>query len=238
MSKKTVIITGASSGIGKAIAIRLLENNYHVIGLARNFDKCEITSADFTPLAVDFSNIDALPPFLTELSKQNQNLSALICCAGEGRFGSLEEFSYPQIQSLMELNFLSQVFVIKAFISRLKRQGHGDIIIMGSESALVGGKQGTIYSASKFALRGMAQSLRDECSRNGVRVTVINPGMVKSPFFNTLDFEPGHHDENFIIPEDIANAVQMVLSSRKETVFDEINLSPLKKVIHHKPKQS
>jgi NADP-dependent 3-hydroxy acid dehydrogenase YdfG len=107
---------------------------------------------------------------------------------------------------------------------------------MGSESALVGGKQGTIYSASKFALRGMAQSLRDECSRNGVRVTVINPGMVKSPFFNTLGFEPGHHDENFIIPEDIANAVQMVLSSRKETVFDEINLSPLKKVIHHKPK--
>ena len=236
MTQKTAIVTGASSGIGAAIAEQLINQQYQVIGLARDFSKCSFRSDLFVTVNMDFSNINSLPEQLTNLTKKYTDVDALICCTGRGQFGSLEEFSYPQIQSLMELNFLSQAFVSKAFIPGMKRRGHGDIIYIGSESALNGGRKGAIYCASKFALRGMAQSLREECGRNGVRVTLINPGMVKTPFFDSLEFEPGMNEENYILPGDIAETVAMVLSSRRETVFDEINLSPLTKVIQNKPK--
>ncbi len=159
-------------------------------------------------------------------------------CAGSGRFGSLEEFSFAQIRSLMDINFTSQAFVLRQFLPQLKKRGAGNVIIIGSESALAGGKRGAIYSASKFALRGLAQSLRSECSRNGVRVSVINPGMVRTGFFDRLDFTHGEDSENYIEASDVAKTVVHVLQSRPETVFDEINLSPLKKVIRTKRRNS
>ena len=235
-SGNTALVTGTSSGIGKAIALHLLYKGYKVIGMARNADNCGIQSDRFEPVNMDLADLPVLAQRLPVVAKQYADISALICCAGRGRFGSLEEFSYPQINALMDLNFTSQAYITKAFLPAMKQHGRGDIIFMGSEAALSGEKKGAIYCASKFALRGMAQALRDECSRNGVRVTIINPGMVKTAFFDELSFEPGTNPENYIEAGDVANAVAMVLEARRETVFDEINLSPLKKVIHNKPK--
>ena len=124
--------------------------------------------------------------------------------------------------------------MIRAFLPILKRNGHGNIIIIGSEAALLGGARGGIYSASKSALRGLAQSLRAESATSGIRVTMINPGMVRTRFFETLDFEHGDDPDNFIEPLDIAQAVGAALDARQGTVFDEINLTPLKKVVRKK----
>ncbi|RLW54258.1 MAG: short-chain dehydrogenase, partial [gamma proteobacterium symbiont of Stewartia floridana] len=106
---------------------------------------------------------------------------------------------------------------------------------IGSESALSGGKRGSLYSACKFALRGFAQSLRAECSTSGARVCLVNPGMVASDFFNELDFRPGDAPENHLRVEDIAEVIHWVLNAHPGTVFDEINLNPLKKVIQFNP---
>ena len=102
---------------------------------------------------------------------------------------------------------------------------------MGSEAARTGGKRGAVYSAAKFGLRGLAQSLRQECAASGVRVSIVNPGMVKTAFFDELDFQPGDAPDNYILPEDVARAVLAILETRTGTVVDEINLSPQKKVI-------
>ena len=234
MTAKIAIITGASSGMGAAISKQLLEDGFEVYGLARDFSKSDIDSKSFHQIKLDFSDLNNLPDRLAELGKQFPNMDALICCAGKGQFGSLEEFSYQQMQDLMQLNFMSQAYITKALVPSMKRQGHGDVIYIGSESALTGGKKGAIYCASKFAIRGMAQALREECSRSNVRVTLINPGMTKTPFFENLKFQPGVNKENYIEPEDIAKAVSMVLASRPETVFDEINLTPMKNVVRQK----
>ena len=111
---------------------------------------------------------------------------------------------------------------------------------MGSEAALAGGKRGAIYSAAKFGLRGLAQSIRQECAASGVRVSIINPGMVNTAFFDEQDFRPGEETDNYILPEDVARAALTILQARTGTVFDEINLSPQKKVvrfIRHNSKQ-
>ena len=110
----------------------------------------------------------------------------------------------------------------------MKRQGSGDVIFIGSEAALEGKRKGSIYCAGKFALRGFSQALRDECSTGNIRVSIVNPGMVNTNFFTDLNFKPGEDSCEHIEPEDVAEAVAMVLNSRKGTVFDEINLSPQK----------
>ena len=102
---------------------------------------------------------------------------------------------------------------------------------MGSEAAVSGGKKGAVYSATKFAVRGLAQSLREECAGSGVRVGIVNPGMVNTGFFDRLNFRPGNAPGDHLTPEDVADAVWLMLSARAGAVIDEINLSPQKKVI-------
>ena len=106
--------------------------------------------------------------------------------------------------------------------------------IIGSEAALHGTQQGTVYSASKFALRGFAQALREEVSGCGIRVTLVNPGMVRTPFFSDLKFQPGPDDQHAIEAEDIASIIYQAMTTRDGSVIDEINVSPQQKVIDFK----
>ena len=109
-----------------------------------------------------------------------------------------------------------------------------DLIFIGSEAALVGSRKGSIYCASKFALRGFSQALRDECAKSSVRVSLINPGMVKTDFFQTLTFKPGEHESQHLLAEDVADAVSYIINARKGIIIDEINLNPANNVIQFK----
>lgn len=232
--KRTILVTGASSGIGRATARNLLQQGHHVIGVSRDSSKFIRQMDNFTPMQLDLSRLDNIPPKVRELEQTFPGIDAVVFCAGKGQFGSVEEFSYPQIEDLMRINFTSQAFLVKALLPALKRKDYSDLIFIGSEAALKGSRKGALYCASKFAVRGFTQALREECGKSHVRVCLINPGMVKTPFFEQLSFEPGDDDSNFIEPEDVAEAVSYVLNSRSQIVIDEINLSPLNKVVKFK----
>lgn len=226
---KTYLITGTSKGIGLSIARKLLHSECRVIGISRS--PFPDTHPHYTHYAIDLSCLKTLPSNLKEIADNHPQINGLICNAGMGHFGNLEELSFHRIESLIDLNFLSQVFIVKTFLPLLKKQQQGDIIFLGSEAALSGKKKGSIYCASKFALRGFTQALREECSSDHIRVTLINPGMVKTGFFDELHFHPGQEPCEFIEPQDIADTISWVLSTRPGTVFDEINISPQKKKI-------
>ena len=228
---KTIVVTGTSSGIGKAIAEKLLNKNYSVLGIARRDSQAGIQHKRFQSYQLDLSDLSSLPNRLQDITQAYPDITAAVCNAGQGRFGALEEFSYEQIRQLIDLNFTSQAYLSRAVLPAMKKYGFGHIVYIGSEAAVSGGKRGAIYSASKFALRGLAQSLREECSHNHVRITMINPGMVKTDFFSKLSFSHGDAPENYVEADDVANAVLLALEARPGTVIDEINLSPLKKVI-------
>lgn len=232
--KRTILVTGAGSGIGRAIARQLLQQGHHVLGVSRDSGKFIRHMANFSPVQLDLSRLNDIPQKIRELELAFPDLDAVIFCAGRGQFGSVEEFSYAQIEDLMTLNFTSQAFLVKALLPALKRKNHGDLIFIGSEAALKGSRKGALYCAAKFALRGFTQALREDCGKSNVRVCLINPGMVKTAFFDRLSFEPGDHQSNFIEPEDVAEAVSYVLHSRAQIVVDEINLSPLNKVVKFK----
>ncbi|MGZ8190228.1 MAG: SDR family oxidoreductase [Methylococcaceae bacterium] len=232
--KRTILVTGASSGIGRAIARNLLQQGHLVLGVSRDCSKFTRKMANFTEIQLDLSELKQLPQKLGELVKAFPDIDAVVFAAGMGQFGSVEEFSYPQIEALMTINFTSQVFLTRALLPSLKRKDSSDLIFIGSEAALKGSRKGAVYCASKFAVRGFTQALREECSKSNVRVCLINPGMVKTAFFDKLSFEPGDDESNAILPEDVAEAVSYILNSRAQIVIDEINLNPLNKVVKFK----
>jgi 3-hydroxy acid dehydrogenase/malonic semialdehyde reductase len=232
--KRTVLVTGASSGIGRAIAQNLLLQGHTVIGVSRDCRKFTRQMDNFSSVQLDLSQLNDIPHKIRQLQQMFPEIDAIVFSAGMGQFGSVEEFSYPQIEALMTINFTSQVFLTKALLPALKRKANSDLIFIGSEAALKGSRKGAVYCASKFAMRGFTQALRDECGKSNVRVCLINPGMVKTAFFEYLNFEPGDHESNTILPEDVAAAVSYVLASRAQIVIDEINLSPLNKVVKFK----
>ena len=230
-NQNLVVVTGASSGIGLALVKALLAEGYAVLGIAKSFEKAGLNHPNFSGRSINLADLDALPEAMSLLLNEiDRPIKALINNAGIGRMGFLEQLSVKDIRLVMDTNLTSQVIVTKTFLPLLKKQGEGDILFMGSEAALKGAKQGSIYCASKFALRGFSQALREECGKSGVRITLINPGAVRTPFFEKLQFEPGLAAENAIEPEDIASAVSMVLAARSGTVFDEITLSPRNQV--------
>ncbi len=231
-----IIVTGASSGIGEATCIRLLESGYSVIGLARDFSKCSIEHSEFQAIEIDLSDVGKLEANLKpQLTNIKDGIRALIANAGIGRMGYLEQISTEDIKQTMDTNFLSHAVITKLLLPELKSSEKvSDLVFIGSESALKGGREGSVYCASKFALRGFAQALREECSKSSLRVSLINPGAVRSTFFENLHFEPGAEADNAIEPEDIAQVVLDVITARAGTVFDEINMSPLKRVWHKK----
>ncbi len=229
--KPLIVISGSSSGIGLAMTREMLGRGYAVLGLVRNASIDVVQHPDYRQQQVDMADSNELQSVIAEILKTLADpVRALVNNAGIGRMGYLEQLSVSDLRLVMDTNFLSHAIVTRAFLPLLKRQGYGDIVFIGSEAALSGSRQGSIYCASKFAIRGFAQALREECGKSNVRISLINPGAVRTPFFHDLHFEPGEGEDNAIAPEDVANALAMVLEARPGTVLDEINLSPLNQV--------
>ena len=231
MQSRQIIVTGSSSGIGKAITKKMLDVGIKVIGLARNHEKFNLKSVDYVPISVDLSDRNQLDAIIKKLIIDFPDLNGIVSNAGFGRFGSLETFSPRQIEKFINLNLTSHIIITSLLLPHFKRKNNGDVIIIGSEASISGGRKGSLYCAAKFGLRGFSQSIREESSDRNIRVSLINPGMVRTPFFDDLDFKPGEDLSNAIDPHDIAELVSLILTIRPGTVIDEINLSPLKKSI-------
>ena len=231
IKERKVLVTGSSDGIGRSITLSLLKSGAKVIGLARNHSKFNPETKNYIKYKTDFSNEEILLNTIAKIIKDHKDLDCLVSNAGFGKFGTLETFSTKEINDFIFTNLTSHMILTNKILPHLKKIRKGNIIFIGSDSALKGGKNGSLYSAAKFGLRGFSQSIREEsCSKN-IHVSLINPGMVRTSFFNNLDFMPGEDKSNAIEPDDIGKIIIDILSTRNGSVIEEINLSPLKKVI-------
>lgn len=231
MKEKCILVTGSSSGIGFSITKKLLNCGAKVIGIARNHSKFSIDHPNYVTYDVEMSDLNNLNKVMNKIIKENNEITGLISNAGYGEFGPLENFSIEQINSFISVNLTSHIVVTKLILPHLKKRKMGDIIFIGSEAGLLGSKNGSLYCSAKFGLRGFSQSIRHDTSTSNIRVCIINPGMVRTKFFKNLKFSPGNDVDNAINSDDIANAVINVIKLEQSTVVDEINLSPLKKVV-------
>jgi len=240
---RTVIVTGHSKGIGLALTQALLSNNHQVLGISRTAIKSQ---QKLYQISGDLSDLD----FVAGISKQLaaapslnndqtnksllQSIDAIVCNAGEGKFGALENFSISQIEKNLQLNLISPLALVRTLLPTLKTQQRSDIVFIGSESGLQAGRFGSIYSAAKFGLRGAAQSLRAECAAANCHIGIVNPGMVRTTFFNDLPFEPGPADRHALNAKQVADAVVSLLDAEDNAVIEEITLRPLQHVVQKK----
>ena len=231
MSHRTILVTGSTSGIGREITMARLKAGDTVIGFGRKHDKFDPGHGAYIPYTVDVADETALTGTLKKVLSQHPKLDAVVSNAGFGTFGPLENYSSSQIKTFLNVNLLSHILVARQCMPHFKAIGGGQLVFMGSEAALQGAQKGSLYCTAKFGLRGLAQSLRAEGASRGVRVTIINPGMVRTPFFDDLKFRPGPESTHSLSPTQVARAIDTVLDADPGAVFDEINLSPLKSVI-------
>jgi len=228
--QKSALVTGASSGIGLATVKLLLENDFCVWGISRTAASPDIHHDHYTGIMLDLGNLEKSDQQIRSLLDK-QNFDCFIHAAGYGSFGSIEQFSVSQIDQAIRVNLTSALVLSRLLVPAFRRQKQGHMIFIGSESALNAGRKGVLYSAAKFGLRGLCQALREDCAVDGIKVCLINPGMVRSAFFDELAFAPAAKPENAIALDDVAKVILQVLQSSSDIVFDEINMSPRVKSI-------
>ena len=211
---KTVLMSGGSSGIGKAIKKRLQTEGYRVFNIGRH-------DAD---IVCDLQDTQALEKVIKAWLKEHE-LDVLINCAGIGLFEAHETISVAKIKNLIDVNLTAPI-VLASLCLRPLQKTHGHIINISSIEATRHSKYSALYTATKSGLRDFGLSLFEEVRKSGVKVTSINPDMTKTPFFDTLHFEPSEDKEAYLLPETIANTVLNVLLL--EGVVADISIRPLK----------
>ncbi len=226
----TALVTGASSGIGREICRRLLQAGYAVIGASRRDPSADFDNPAFEHVPLDLADSAASAAAIDVLAAK-RDIELLVHAAGYGRFGSIEQFSVAQIEQAIAVNLTSALVICRSLVPAMRRRGRGQLLFIGSESALAAGRKGAVYSAAKFGLRGFCQALRDDCARDGLRVSLVNPGMVRSPFFDDLEFAPGAAPENAITVEALADLVWQIVQTDPNIVIDEVSLTPRVKSI-------
>lgn len=191
MRKQIVLITGASSGIGQEIARELVKRGDFPILVARNWENLQRFQDEHPNCAIfscDVTNQKEVNQLIHQVIQQFQRVDVLVNNAGYGRFGRFLELSVEEYEGMIQTNYLGAVRMIHGLLPHMLKQGHGRIINISSVAGLSGSPNLAAYSASKFALMGLSESLRMEYSPT-IEVGVLCPGPVQTPFFGGNDLE-------------------------------------------------
>jgi short-subunit dehydrogenase len=181
MEKKIVIITGVSSGIGKATAHLLAKNNYTVYGGARRVEKLkEIERQDIKTIPLDVTDQASAENFVSEVLKNEGKIDVLINNAGYGEYGAVEDVTLDNAQKQLDVNLLGLARMTKLVLPTMREQGSGKIINISSIGGKMATPMGGWYHASKFAVEGLSDSLRLEVKQFGIDVVVVEPGGVET----------------------------------------------------------
>lgn len=194
LQNKTILITGASSGIGAQTACELAERGANLILSARRLSyleslkvKCEqLGAGDVWVFPIDIANslhIDRLVHFITQ---ENLTVDVLINNAGFGYGGAFVEMNFEQVEELFRVNVLGLMYLTQKIAIQMLDQGHGHIINIASLAGKVPTADYAIYASTKAAVVAFSHSLRMELRNHGIAVTVVNFGPVATPFFDQV----------------------------------------------------
>jgi short-subunit dehydrogenase len=183
MTQRTpvVLITGASSGIGRAVASVFAANGFEVFGTSRNPHRTE-PIAGVELIALDVTDAASVTAAVTTVVQRAGRIDILVNNAGFGVIGAAEESSTAQAQELFDTNFFGLVRLTREVLPYLRAQGSGRIVNVGSVLGFLPAPYAALYAASKHAVEGYSESLDHETRDFGVRVTVVEPGYTSTSF--------------------------------------------------------
>ena len=193
---KVILITGASSGIGKETAVEFAKLGANIILVARRKDKLEQTANELKKFDVttllcqcDVSKKDQVEEMANMVIEKFGKLDILVNNAGFAIYGSVSDLSIDEIESQMETNYFGMVYCVKNFLPTMLNEKSGHIVNVASVAASFGLPGIASYCASKFAMLGFSEGLKHELKDTGVGITVVSPIMVRTDFFDHPSFE-------------------------------------------------
>lgn len=221
---KTAIVTGASSGIGLEITTYLLQKEYKVYAIGRNFTDTFKASLNLIPVVCNLTKLSDLTEKISVIKKENE-IELLVNNAGVGYFGPHEELSPGKIHEMVAVNLEAPLTLTQLLLRDLKKY-KGTVINISSVTANKSNTYGCAYGATKAGLSSFSASLFDEVRKYGVKVVTIHPDMTKTNFYRNANFKEGDTLDTYLLPKDVVEAVDLILSSREGIVLKEITLVP------------
>lgn len=228
---KCALVTGASRGIGRAIAIKLAgELNLDLMLAGRDVVELEKTRLEVEALgvkahvfALDLALENAAEKIISETIKIFGRLDIIINNAGIAISGPVEKTTIDEWNNMMNINARTPFFICKEAIPYLRKSDHATIINISSAVGRKGYKNQGAYCASKHALMGMTKVLAQEVQKDNIRVHVIAPGGVATEMITKM--RPDINQDELIQPEEIANIAIFLIKNRGNAMIDEINVS-------------
>lgn len=189
MSQKIVVITGTSSGLGRATAQRLIGNGYRVVGVARRSvtpADLDVDAANYDHIEFDLKDVAHIPDLSSTIIKQHGKPYALINNAAIGTDGMLPTMHNSDIEGILDLNVLAPIILTKYLIRPMLEQRAGRIVNISSIVAKTGYRGLSVYGASKAAMEGFTHSLARDVGPRGITVNCIAPGFVDTEMTASL----------------------------------------------------
>ncbi len=222
--KNAAIVTGASSGIGLAIAETLCRLGYEVFGIGRNFAGQETMPDGFHRIVCDLLDADRLCGIVKEIVSENR-VTVLVNNAGVAYYGPHEELNAKKIQQMVRTNLEVPMILTCQLLRELKKNG-GCVVNISSVTASGSNPHGCAYGATKAGLASFSRSLFDEARKYGVKVVTISPDMTRTNLYRNADFREGEEEESYLEPKEVAAAVEYALGQREGLVVTDITLRP------------
>jgi len=202
--KKVALVTGSSSGIGLETALALARDGYHTFASMRDIGKAgeleyaakkENLSIDVIELDVDKE--EAIVSAIKKVVTDGGRLDVLVNNAGYGQFGCTEDVSVDDFRKQFETNFFSIVRIIQEVSPIMRKQNSGIIVNISSVVGKIGLPGSPAYISTKFALEGLSECLRYELGQFGIKTTLIEPGVIKTNFFNSMKIPESKIDPKY-----------------------------------------
>ncbi|KRL43990.1 SDR family NAD(P)-dependent oxidoreductase [Lacticaseibacillus manihotivorans] len=195
LSNRIVVVTGGSSGLGKAIALQAARKHATVVVLARNLKALRHVQAQASALsghpafayAVDVSDPTSIDAMVQRLTTEVGTPDVLVNAAGFGRFQNALDTDFKVVQKMFATNVLGLMYLTQVIGRMMIDQHHGHIINVASMAGLMATPKSAVYAATKFAVVGFDNGLRLELKPFGVKVTTVNPGPINTNFFKVAD---------------------------------------------------
>ena len=227
LTGKVALVTGASRGIGLAVASGLRAAGAHVVRLARSLP--DSSGDGQTDLRCDVSDAGQVERAVSTVLKDLRVPDLVVNNAGVFLVKSLEETSVSDFAQAVSVNLVGPFLVARALVPHLVKRGSGHVVTIGSVSDHVAFPGSSAYAASKYGVRGMHEVIAAEVARTGVRTTLVSPGPVDTDIWDPIDPDtrPGFtRRKDMMRPEDVAEAVLFAVTRPARTAITEIRLLP------------
>ena len=191
--KKVAVITGSSSGIGLETSLLLARNGFYTYATMRNLEKSKAISnlkqkekLSLEILQLDVNNDESVKEAIEKITNEQERIDVLVNNAGYALVGPFEEISIEEFKEQFETNVFGVIRVTQTVLPIMRRQRNGIIVNISSIAAKIGFPLTSAYVSSKFALEGLSESLSDEIEEFGIKVILIEPGVIKTNFNNNI----------------------------------------------------